>query len=88
MLAMYRQTPCALLGNNGRYNAVLHVHLNPIMVAEIETPVSYKILDHQLAPGQKIPDGNYLRQPHVYEPKGSIETRVHVKDGRMYEGWQ
>lgn len=75
---------CELVGEKQRYHALLDLTLRPIEVDALATPVKHILIAEQLAPGQEIPNGNYTRQPHSYDPK---ESRVHVESSRMYAGW-
>ena len=85
MANVTRQIQCELTGETQTYRAVLDLTLKPIEVDELTTPVGYTIIEERLAPGRKIPNGNYVRQPHSFAPK---ESRVRVESGRLYAGWR
>jgi len=84
---MMRSTAfCELVDSDGKtYRAKLDVVLNPLHVDEETAAVGDTVQSVQLAPNQRIPDGNYTRLPFQYEP---VEKQVHVVGGRMVIGWR
>jgi hypothetical protein len=67
------------------YRAQLDVQLKPLFVDGEAAAVGDTLQSEQLAPGQTIPDGDYTRRPHGFDPK---ESRVRIAGGRMYAGWR
>ena len=76
---------CDLLGQDGvKYRATLNIGLNPGSVDEETAPIGDSVESIQLAPDQRIPDGNYTRLPFHFDRN---EAHVHVSGGRMFAGW-
>jgi hypothetical protein len=76
---------CELIGQQDgkKYPAKLDLMLKPINTDE-EDNIGEILQTADLAPGQRIPDGNYTRLPYQFEPN---EKRVRVERGRMLVGW-
>jgi hypothetical protein len=77
---------CELVGRKDQktYRVVLDIHIRPQHVNEEAATVGDTLENEQLAPGQKIPDGEYTRRPYQFARQSS---KVHVERGKMYAGW-
>ena len=67
-----------------KYPAKLNVVFKPVCLDQT-TPAGDILQTAQLAPDQRIPDGNYIRLPYQFDTN---EVQVSVVSGRMFAGWR
>jgi hypothetical protein len=68
------------------YKLLVYVEAQPLTKLDEEgVPLSYKVVSERSVPGQNIPDGDYTRQPHIYDAN---PVKVHLEDGELKAGWK